>query len=247
MDSLNSDPFPDASPSSDDANPFLEPFKILCSGRNPKDGICVQMAECTPDPRTIKTHLPFSLLPSLMLDTSKVVYVARNPKDMLVSYHHHCRLIKMHGYVGSLEDFIQYFVDDDLLYGTYAEHLKEAWERRNHPNFHIMFYEDMKADIIGELKRLDAFLGTKLTLQQLDNVARHTSFKEMKKREEITLGMGTGDKIFNQEVTKKDGGFFRKGETGDWRNKLSPELAAKVDAWVEKNMKNISADFKYSI
>ncbi|XP_045104699.1 sulfotransferase 1E1-like [Portunus trituberculatus] len=175
------------------------------------------------------------------------MWLARNPKDMLVSYHHHCQLINMHGFVGTLEDFIQYFVDDDLVYGTYAEHLKEAWERRNHPNLHIMFYEDMKGDINEELKRLDAFLGTNLTPQQLDNVARHTSFKEMKKREEITLGAGTGEKMFNQEITKRDGGFFRKGETGDWKNKLSPELTAKVDAWIEKNINNISVGFRYSI
>ncbi|MPC50225.1 hypothetical protein E2C01_044049 [Portunus trituberculatus] len=72
MDSLHSEPSPDDSGSSNEGNPFLELFKILCPGRRPKDGMCLQMAECTPDPRTIKTHLPFSLLPSSMLDTSKV-------------------------------------------------------------------------------------------------------------------------------------------------------------------------------
>lgn len=245
MDSLNSKSPLDAG-SGGDGNPFLEPFKALCPGRSPKDGIFLQMAECTPDPRTIKTHLPFSLLPSSMTDTCKVVYVARNPKDMLVSYHHHCRLIKMHGYVGTLEDFVQYFVDDDLVYGTYAEHLKEAWERRNHPNLHLMFYEDMKADTIKELKRLDDFLGTKLTPQQLENIKQYTSFSEMKKREVMSLGTGT-DKVLNEEVTKKDGGFFRKGESGDWKNKLTPELSAKVDAWVEKNLKHVAMDFKYSL
>lgn len=39
--------------------------------------------------RFVKTHLPFKLLPpSIMEQRSKVVYVARNPKDVVVSYYH---------------------------------------------------------------------------------------------------------------------------------------------------------------
>ena len=35
-------------------------------------GLCVQMAESTPHPRTIKTHLPFSLMADNLLEKSKV-------------------------------------------------------------------------------------------------------------------------------------------------------------------------------
>lgn len=39
--------------------------------------------------RFIKTHLPFKILPpSVMEQHAKVVYVARNPKDVVVSYYH---------------------------------------------------------------------------------------------------------------------------------------------------------------
>lgn len=226
-------------------NPLLKPFHWICPGRNPEDGVFLQYAECTPDPRTFKTHLPFSLLPPSLLDICKVVYVARNPKDVLVSNYHHSRIDTKTGFNGSFEDFIQYFVDDEMLYGNYAEHLKEAWEKKNHPNLHIIFFEDLKADAMKELKRLDTFLDTKLTPQQLDNVAQHTTFKEMKKRDEVM--MGENNRMMNEEIVKKEGGFFRKGEAGDWKNKFSPELEARVDAWIKKNMKNIGVEFKYSI
>ena len=39
--------------------------------------------------RLIKSHLPFEFLPPKLLDTCKVVYVARNPKDVAISLYHH--------------------------------------------------------------------------------------------------------------------------------------------------------------
>ncbi|KOB66852.1 Retinol dehydratase [Operophtera brumata] len=38
-----------------------------------------------PSPRFAKTHLPMSLLPPKLLDTAKVVYVARDPRDDLAT------------------------------------------------------------------------------------------------------------------------------------------------------------------
>ncbi len=53
-------------------NRLLEAFMVMCPGRDPKDGLRLQMTECAADPRVIKTHLPFSLLPPTVLDTCKV-------------------------------------------------------------------------------------------------------------------------------------------------------------------------------
>lgn len=41
-----------------------------------------------PSPRFIKTHLPLSLLPPSLLSTAKVIYVARDPRDVAVSYYY---------------------------------------------------------------------------------------------------------------------------------------------------------------
>ncbi|XP_063612538.1 sulfotransferase 1E1-like [Penaeus indicus] len=219
---------------------FLENFQRLCPGKDPANGMFLQMSEGLRDPRTIKSHLPLSLLPPSLLDTTKVVAVLRNPKDVIVSYHHHCRLLNVHGYVGSLDDFVQYFVDDDLVYSPYWLHVKEVWEKREHPNLHIMFFEDMKADIMKELRKLDGFLGTGLSDEQLDNVARHTGFSAMKGR----AGDRAPDHV-NKEVMTKDGGFFRKGQSGDWKNKLSPEMEEKVNKYIEEKIKNIGVPFKF--
>lgn len=47
-------------------------FQRLCPDADPKDGVYLQIAAATPEPRTIKTHLPFSLLHPSLLDTTKV-------------------------------------------------------------------------------------------------------------------------------------------------------------------------------
>lgn len=63
--------------------------------------------------RCIKTHLPFSLLPpSVMSQQAKIVYIARNPKDVLVSYYHLCRAVRFIGYNNDFETFWEYFEND---------------------------------------------------------------------------------------------------------------------------------------
>ena len=57
-----------------------------------------------------------------------------------------------------------------VLYGHYDVHLKEAMQKKSHPNMHLVRYEDMKADPLKEYKRLDVFLGTKCTQEQLEKV-----------------------------------------------------------------------------
>lgn len=124
--------------------------------------------------RFIKTHLPFSLMPlSVMNERAKVVYVARNPKDVIVSYYHLSRLYRTTGYVNDFEQFWNYFENDlgkisfnyyciiiisffgfkvhailteiTLLvaWSPYWEHIKEGYAHRHEPNVLFMYYEDM--------------------------------------------------------------------------------------------------------
>jgi hypothetical protein len=49
---------------------------------------------------------------------TQVVYVARNPKDAIVSFYHHHKLMKFQDYQGTLEEFAQYFMDDESMYSS---------------------------------------------------------------------------------------------------------------------------------
>ncbi|KAG7158663.1 Luciferin sulfotransferase-like 2 [Homarus americanus] len=213
---------------------FMDTFRKQCPGKDPKDGLTLQMSEAAPDPRTIKTHLPFSLHTPDLLDTAKVVYVARSPKDVVVSYYHHSRLILCHDFNGSLDQFTQYFFDDDLVFGPYWLHMKEAWEKRDHPNMHFIFYEDVKTNNMVELQKLNKFLNTNLTEEQLSGARGDEEFVNL------------GETFFNENVLKNDGGFFRKGEVGDGKQRLSPEQQAKIDQWTHQHTKDFGASFRYT-
>jgi hypothetical protein len=73
----------------------------------------MQYAGTIPFPRTIQSHLHWSLLPRQIregIKKPKIIYVARNPKDLCVSYFHHRVLIE--GYMGSLDEHVDEFVSD---------------------------------------------------------------------------------------------------------------------------------------
>ena len=42
----------------------------------------------------------------------QVVYIARNPKDAIVSYYFHHKLMTTLGFCGTMEDFVKYFLED---------------------------------------------------------------------------------------------------------------------------------------
>jgi len=235
-------------------HPLMKAFKSIVPDGDPAKGVFLQMAQHTARPRTLKTHLPFSLLPKDLLDTVKVIYVARDPKDVAVSYLHHCRLLRNQDFLGTNEQFVDSFVEGDLLYGAYDAHLAEAYERRAHPNLLVAHFEDFKADHLGELRRLNTFLRTGVTDQQLEAICHYTSFAEMKKRDSAISSEPEGDEtekgkdeggIFNMAVVREDGGFFRKGIAGDWKEKLTAEQAAKIDRWTAEKLGDIAKHFKY--
>ncbi|RXG53015.1 Sulfotransferase family cytosolic 1B member 1 [Armadillidium vulgare] len=109
--------------------------------------------------------------------------MARDPRDVVVSFCHFARLVNIMNFVGSTSDFVGHFVNDTLLYGPFWTHLKEAWNKRNHPNIHFCFYEDMKANPKEEIFRIQRFLNADLTESQINGIVHYTSFQEMSKRE----------------------------------------------------------------
>uniref|UniRef100_A0A3B3XWS4 Sulfotransferase n=1 Tax=Poecilia mexicana TaxID=48701 RepID=A0A3B3XWS4_9TELE len=95
-------------------------------------------------PRLIKSHLPYRFLPTAMHNgEAKVIYMARNPKDLVVSYYQFHRSLRTMSYRGTFQEFCRRFMNDKLAYGSWFEHVQEFWEHRLDSNVLFLKYEDM--------------------------------------------------------------------------------------------------------
>ncbi|XP_037803481.1 LOW QUALITY PROTEIN: sulfotransferase family cytosolic 1B member 1-like [Penaeus monodon] len=164
--------------------PAMKKFSAACPEGRVEDGVTLQVAAAQKGPRILKSHLQLELLNPELLDTCKVVYMARNPKDVCVSYFHHCRKNTKKIFQGEFSDFAEAFMGNKLLFAPYWDHVRQVWLRRGHENLHFMFFEHMKKDVFGELKRLATFLKAELSDEDLQRVADHCSFGRMREREE---------------------------------------------------------------
>ncbi len=75
-------------------------------------------------PRCIKSHLPLQMLPPKLLDTCKVIVVARNPKDCCVSFYNHEKLFPAQGYTGDFPSYARLFKMGKLVTGDYWYFMK---------------------------------------------------------------------------------------------------------------------------
>lgn len=192
----------------------------------------MELANAQKSRRIIAAIMHFSDLHPNLLDTSKVVYVARNPKDVCLStYNIYASLGR---FTGDLSTWTELFTGGNIIYGAYWKHLEQAWRRRNHLNLHFMFYEDMKTDIMNELKKLNSFLKLGLSEEQLLRVQEHTQLENMKAREKKPI-----------IKLKKGASFFNKAQVGGWNTAASPELDEYINAWITANSLNMDVPIRY--
>jgi aryl sulfotransferase len=70
----------------------------------------------------------------------KIVYVLRNPKDMLVSTYKFLQSSELDKYTGSFEDFFKMFVEGQMWYGTWWDHVNQYTSLEN---VHVIHYENL--------------------------------------------------------------------------------------------------------
>ncbi|XP_050678452.1 luciferin sulfotransferase-like isoform X2 [Leptidea sinapis] len=189
--------------------------------------------------RFVKTHIPLSLLPPNLLD-AKVVYVARDPRDVVVSFYHLNKSMRTQGYVGDFKQFWEFFSHDLHHWTPYFEHLKEAWEMRHHPNLLFLFYEELSKDLPKAVRRVADFLGKDFNDEQIAHLCEHLSIDSFK-----------NNKSVNYDVMKELGimignrGFIRKGKAGGWRDYFNDEMTFQAERWLADNLKDTDLRFPH--
>ncbi|XP_033126751.1 sulfotransferase 1C2-like [Anneissia japonica] len=167
--------------------------------------------------RLIKTHFPHQLIPpGVLKQTPKVIYVSRNPKDVIVSCFHFYNAFVLTAPKIKWDDFFQYFIKNEVPWGSWFDHNLYWWNRRHES--HVMFvkFEEMKQDLTKIVRNVCEFLGRDLNEETISRITDHCSFSSMKTNPQTnksdlmakTADSSTGNKF----------AFMRKGNVGDWKN-----------------------------
>ncbi|XP_037040729.1 sulfotransferase 1C4-like [Bradysia coprophila] len=225
--------------------PFFE-MNALMVDENSSDDETVRLKKFLPpspldvlpemtSPRFIKTHLPIKLMPHDVLSKGcKIVYVARNPKDVAVSYYHFVKNPAF-SYTGNFEEFADFFIDNLVIWGSHLEHVKDAWNRRNDSNVLFLFYEDLLIDLENSLKKLASFLGRPLCDKDLPDLMEHLNIDNFKDNNSVNM----------KDVMEKGGSkwsFIRRGRIGG-NQEMTAEISKKFDEWTDEQLKGTGIRF----
>ncbi|XP_006085808.1 sulfotransferase 1C4-like [Myotis lucifugus] len=209
--------------------PFLEWVRTTNSG--------IDQANAMPSPRTLKTHLPVQLLPpSFWEKNCKIIYVARNVKDNMVSYYYFQKMNKGLPDPGSWDEYFETFLSGKVVWGSWFDHVKGWWKKKeSHPILYL-FYEEMMKDPKREIRKVMEFLGKNLKEEVLDKIVYNTSFDVMKRNPMTNY---INDVKMNHRLSP----FMRKGVTGDWKNHFTEAQNKQLNENYEKNMADTSLSF----
>ncbi|XP_067401860.1 sulfotransferase 1B1-like isoform X1 [Emydura macquarii macquarii] len=214
------------------------PFLEICSPPPVPSG--VQQLVNVPSPRVIKTHLPFQLVPkSFWENRCKVIYMARNAKDNVVSYYFFDQMNKTQPEPGPWEQYLQKFMEGKLAWGSWYDHVCRYWDEQSNHCILYVFYEDLKEYPAREIRRVMDFLEVELPLEVLEKIAQQTSFQIMKENPMANY-RSVPSTILDQNVSP----FMRKGEVGDWKNYFTVAQSEAFDAHYQCRMEGTGLHFR---
>ncbi|XP_060609202.2 amine sulfotransferase-like [Anolis sagrei] len=196
-----------------------------------------------PSPRLFATHLPYYLAPKgLKMKRGKVIYVIRNPKDVLVSYYHFSKVSVKLEEVEDFEIIMERFLAGKVVGNLWLDHVEGWSSQRDNLNILFLMYEEMKKNLRSSVLKICNFLGRKLTEEELDDVVDKASFDKM-----------SADSRTNYSTTPPDvldfskGCFLRKGTIGDWKNMMTVAQSERFDSVFKERMEKLPFKFCWDI
>eukprot|EP00076_Gallus_gallus_P033042 XP_024998580.1 sulfotransferase family cytosolic 2B member 1-like [Gallus gallus] len=185
---------------------------------------------CSSSPRDTSAH------------KAKVIYTVRNPKDVLVSLYHFARIFRPYKNPGTLGEFMEKFLQGDVPFGSWFDHVKGWLQLRGRPNFFFITYEELQQDLRGSVQRLCSFLGRPLSAAAVEAVVANASFSAMSRNRMSNFSLSPP---FILDVRRAP--FLRKGISGDWKNHLTAEQSARFDRVYRERMAGLGALFPWDL
>lgn len=225
------------------ANPHeLVTFLEAYANKNPRDPRPRAPPAAASSPLMMSTHISYTSLPaSVKTSDCRIVYVVRDPKDVLVSCWHFIGNIRGEELQPiSLAEAFEQFARGASPYGPYWDHVMGYWEASLECPDRILFlsYEDLKEDPCFHARRLAEFLGHSFSPEEeeegeVSKIVESCSFEKLSNLEVNKSGIHLAYKKVENKT------FFRQGKVGDAKNHLSEEMMLILDGITEEKFKNI--------
>ena len=191
--------------------------------------------EAEPPVRFVKVHDAYTLTPDgePLLAGARgaegAIVIVRDPRDVAPSLANHNRT--------GVDEAIAFMNDRNAGFCARAtrqhNQLRQqlpgwsghiaSWLDQSDIPVHLVRYEDMKTDTAGILRRTLAFAGRDATEEEIQRAVAFADFAQLKEQEI--------EKGFREAPRPRAGGnFFRRGEAGAWRDELTAEQVARIEA-----------------
>jgi len=208
--------------------------------------IVLETIEAQKHRRFLKTHLPIDAL--VFSPKAKYLYIVRDGRDTAWSlYNHHAgftdQAYPMFNNVFGREgpplepptgDVVQYFREwlngGGLPLGvSFWEHVQGWYNARHLPNMLLVHFNDLKADLPGQMRRIAAFLGIGIDESRFQAMIEHCGIDYMRRAASEAPVL---DMIFKNGSTT----FFNKGTNGRWKDVLTAADLRKYDEVVQASL-----------
>ncbi|CAK6437270.1 unnamed protein product [Pipistrellus nathusii] len=186
-------------------------------------------------PRLITSHVPIHLFPkSIFKSKTKVIYLIRNPRDILVSGYFFWIISRFVKRPESLEQYFKWFIQGHVAFGSWFDHTRGWMSMRGQENVLIVSYEELKQDTRSAVLKICHFLGKTLEPEELSSLLTHSSFQVMKENKMSNYTLLRGWLIEDQ-----NGSLMRKGISGDWKNHFTVAQAEAFDRIFREKMADL--------
>jgi len=192
--------------------------------------------DALPSPRIFKSHMPYrmALGGDPVENPCKYIYIARNPRDVAVSYYFFERAKSWAGYYsGPWEHWLKMFMEGTVQRGDWFEHVLSWWNHRNAKNILFLKYEDLRRDFDTELRKIARYLNYPLSDEAVNKIKEKTLFNNMKQ-----------DDFSNMHEIMEFHSFFRKGQIGSWKEQFTVAQNEHFEKLYAKRMTGSGLSFE---
>lgn len=168
---------------------------------------------CRSDPRLFWLHSRYDP------EFRRVVYLLRDPRDVMTSYWHWKRMVEPRFRL-SIRDFVS---DNKIWPCRWDEHVFD-WVLSHHdPAPLVIRYEDLHRETSVVLARVLHFLDLPQTVDDIERAVNAGSFVCMRSLEEELKAAGRTLSVPSSgAVGDRDERFMRRGRIGGWKDELDP-------------------------